>query len=360
MRIRPRGIWTVANLELRQRVRSVRWYVAIGVWFVVLLGMSLLVVAVSTLYGDGTLRSLRIAGAIVFSTSVMLLVFANLLISPALASGAINGDRTAGTLATLQSTLLSPLEIVLGKILAGWLTGLAFLVAALPSILPSAVMAGVGPFYLLRVLVTIAMITLLITMIGVGLSSVAGRQLGSVVLTYLLVLGTTVILPMVYVVSLPLMFTEREVTTHTMDYETADGDGNYSGTGQCVERTEKRTVPRTDLLLPLVYVNPFVIVADQAPLLTEDWGSDSDQEVDALRLISYSVRWLAHPLHPSHFVSCTADAPGYPTDIKQPLMLPVWPWGAALYMLAGGGSVAVATWRVRTPMRHVGRGTRIA
>ena len=33
---------------------------------------------------------------------------------PALSAGSINGDRTAGTLATLQASLLSPLEIVLG------------------------------------------------------------------------------------------------------------------------------------------------------------------------------------------------------------------------------------------------------
>ena len=37
------GLRTVAILELRQRVRSTRWIVVLVVWFVVLLGLTLLV-----------------------------------------------------------------------------------------------------------------------------------------------------------------------------------------------------------------------------------------------------------------------------------------------------------------------------
>ena len=55
-----------------------------------------------------------------------------LLVTPTLASTGINGDRNAGTLATLQVTLLTPAEIAAGKLLAAWAAACAFLVASLP------------------------------------------------------------------------------------------------------------------------------------------------------------------------------------------------------------------------------------
>lgn len=363
---RPRAIALVTGLELRQRVRSTRWYIALGVWFVVLMGLAALV-ALSTVGfgGFSSPGSFRIPAAIVFSSSTLLLVFAMLLVIPALASGSINGDRTAGTLATLQATLLSPLEIVLGKVLAGWITGLAFLVLALPTVIPAGLLEGASPFYLLRVIAAIAVLTLCITAVGVGLSSLTARQLGSVVLSYLVVLGTTAILPVVYLTSLPMLSSTREVTVYEEDW-TAPASDVGTSTSVCTPTTQVRDVVRTDLTLPLLWVNPFVIVADTAPELdpgaleAED-PDDADATIDALVLISTGVRYLAHPLHPSHFVECyDRTAEGYPTDLGSPTSLPVWPLGMGAYLLAAGGAIVIATLRLRTPMRRIGAGTRIA
>lgn len=362
MRFRPRAIALVTGLELRQRVRSVRWYVALGIWFVFLVGMSgLITAAMLWTNGDpaGRMPSASVA-AIVFSFSTLLLVFAMLLVIPALASGAINGDRTAGTLATLQATLLSPLEIVLGKVLAGWATGLAFLIASLPSIVPSALIAGMSVLYLVRVLVAIALITLCITAVGVGLSSLTARPLGSVVLSYLVVLGTTAILPVVYLCTLPMVTTTQDVTVYEATYGPIDAGSEYDETG-CVRSVQPMPVVRTDLTLPLLWVNPFVIVSDMAPIPRGGIDDAPAGQVDALVLIGSGVRYLAHPTHPSHFVNCYNEfAPGYPRDLQSPSTMPVWPFGAAVYLIAGAGGVAVATWRIRTPMRRVGAGTRIA
>lgn len=354
MSIRPRGIALVASLELRQRVRSVRWYVALAVWFVFLCAMALMIfLAMSQIVGGVDGDYVPVAGRVVFSLGVLLLVFATLLVSPALASAAINGDRSAGTLATMQVTLLSPLEIVLGKVLAGWITGLAFLVAALPSIAPSAIIGGISPWYLLRVILAVALLTLFVTAIGVGLSALTNRTLGSVVLSYLVVLGTSAILPIVFVCTLPLLAMETRVTAYE-DIPSAD----YSSS-QCVSHEKTTTVLRTDLTMPLLYVNPFVIVADMAPQIALEDTAEAD--VDALSAISAGMRYLAHPTDPSHFVDCyDHDAPGYPTDLVSPQRRPVWPWGMGAYLVAAAGSIAFATWRLRTPVRHLGRGTRIA
>lgn len=356
MSLRPRAIGLVAGLELRQRVRSVRWYIALATWFVLLTGLSLLIGGSFILLGAGsTMDSLHVASVVVFTLSVLLLVFAMLLIIPALSSGAINGDRTAGTLATLQATLLSPLEIVLGKVLAGWVIGLAFLVAALPSVVPSALIAGVGPLYLLRVLAAIGAITLFITAIGVGLSSLTARQLGSVVLSYLLVLGTTVILPVVYVCLLPLMLIQQDVTTY---HSVQVGDTQEY---RCEKRVERQFVLHTEVALPLLLVNPFVIVADAAPAMDLSDPAMDTGDVDGLRLISAGMRILAHPTHPSHLNDCwDSDQPGYPSGFSGPTALPVWPVGMGAYLGAAVGAVALATWRIRAPMRRIGAGTRVA
>lgn len=357
MMLRPRALALVTGLELRQRVRSTRWYIAVITWFLILTGLSLAVGTGMLLTGvTDEARGLQVAAAVVFSASIMLLVFSMLLIIPALSSGAINGDRTAGTLATLQATLLSPLEIVLGKILAGWLIGLVFLVVALPSVVPSALIAGVGPLYLLRVLLAIAVLTLFITAIGVGLSSLTARQLGSVVLSYLVVLGTTMILPVVFLCALPLVTQEREVTTYQSPVVADSWEP-----ARCRQVVEVRPIVRTDLVLPLLLVNPFVIVADTAPPVDFDDPDLEPGDADALRVISTGMRSLAQPLHPSHFVDCwDEDAPGYPTGLGRPTTLPLWPVGMGLHLLAAVGSVVIATMRIRTPMRRVGAGTRIA
>ena len=173
--VRPQGLWLVTSLELRQRLRSKFWYIALAVWTVVLIGIGVLGLLPTVVLGGGT--EMAPIAAVIFSLQMILVLFAMLLVVPALSAGSINGDRTAGTLATLQASLLSPTEIVLGKILAGWLTGLAFLILALPSAVPTALLGGIGPLYALRVVVVIVLLTMCVTAVGVGLSALTNRQL---------------------------------------------------------------------------------------------------------------------------------------------------------------------------------------
>lgn len=353
--LRLRGLGAVLTLELRQRIRSVKWYVALGLWAVFLLGMMVLLFGASSLLGVSTMDDLRHVGSIVFTAVVFLVIFALLLVLPALSAGSINGDRSAGTLATLQSTMLSPLEIVLGKILAGWVLGLAFIALSLPSLLPSALISGAGIFYIVRVVAALSVLALFITMIGIGLSALTSRQLGSVVLSYLLVLGATVILPILYAVSLPFLSYEQDVqvwTSATEDHA-------------CVQTTRTREIVRTDVTLPLLVVNPFVIVSDVSPAMTTQEFEDSEEPghrfPDGLQGIRLGVRHLAQPLHPSHFNRCwDPSATGYPADLGTPQSVPMWPFGLAAWGIVGLGGAAVAVWRLRAPMRYVPKGTRIA
>ena len=351
--LRLRGMRLVTSLELRQRLRSKRWYVALTMWTLVMLGIGGLGLA-PTLY-SAQWDSVGPIAAMVFSLQMILVLFAMLLVVPALSAGSINGDRTAGTLATLQASLLSPAEIVLGKLLAGFLTGLAFLVLALPSVVPIALLGGVGLLYMLRLLLVIIVLTLCVTAVGLGLSALTSRQLGSVVLAYVIVFGVTVVLPIAWGSSAVVLNEEREVTS----YYTVWDDESGSVPDRCEAETVRETVPRLDLSLPLLWGNPVVLLAEAAPPLPQDYWTTGD-DADLLSMLKSGMRSAATATHPSHAVYCDPSTPGYPTDLGTPPNRPVWPMGLGLWVLAGALSLVVAIRRLAVPIRRLGAGTRIA
>ena len=107
------GIVLVAQLELRQRIRSTRWKWALAA-FVVLVGAVTLLLE-STVGGDMFFGG---PGDVVFGVLVFFVLFLGLLVSPTLSATSINGDNKDGTLAPLQVTTLSAIDIVLGKLAA--------------------------------------------------------------------------------------------------------------------------------------------------------------------------------------------------------------------------------------------------
>ena len=352
--LRWRGLRLVTSLELRQRLRSKRWYVALAVWTLVMMGIGALGLG-PTLYSAQWDEVGPIA-AMVFSLQMILVLFAMLLVVPALSAGSINGDRTAGTLATLQASLLSPAEIVLGKLLAGFLTGLAFLVLALPSLVPIALLGSIGILYMLRLLGVIVLLTLCVTAVGLGLSALTSRQLGSVVLAYVIVFGVTVVLPIAWGSTAVVLNEEREVTNYYSVY-----DDEYSmEKSRCVAEQVEETVPRLDLSLPLLWGNPVVLLAEAAPTLPADYDPLEDPDTDLLTTLKTGMRSAATTTHPVHSVHCSPEDPGYPTDLGTPPNRPVWPMGLGLWLLVGVLSLLVAVRRLAVPVRHLGAGTRIA
>lgn len=354
--LRPRGLWLVTSLELRQRIRSVRWYVALGVWTLVLLGLGLLAL-VPAMYTSQWITVAPVA-RVMFSLQMVLVLIAMMLVTPALSAGSINGDRTAGTLATLQASLLSPVEIVLGKLLAGILTGLAFMVLAMPSALPLALLGHVSVFYLLRVVVMICFLTFCVTALGLGLSALTQRQLGSVVLAYVLVFGVTIVGPILWGVSATFLTTEREVTTYYTEY---DYDSS-SETGTCIAETETRPVWRMDLAQPVMWPNPLIMLAEMAPTLDdEDWEEFDDARTpDALSVVKYGMREVSSPPHPSDYNNCSPDDENYPDDLGTPMSIPMWPMGMAAWGIVALISLAVSVLRLAVPIKRLGAGTRIA
>jgi ABC-type transport system involved in multi-copper enzyme maturation permease subunit len=364
------GVRTVAVLELRQRVRSTRWVVALVVWFLVVGAITALTwVALGSVGVVGSSADLSAGGTPeiftgppLFGVVVFFVLFLGLLVSPTLSATSVNGDRNAGTLATLQVTLLSPAEIAVGKLLASWAAALAFLAVSVPFLVAAVAAGGVPVVSVVVCLAVLALLLAVVCAIGLGFSALSPRTSGSAVLTFLSVAGLTVLSPIVFGLTLPAVTTTDEVRVWSVPssytFESAEPP-------ECVWQTQPLDRPHTERTWWLLAVNPFVILADAAPQTRT-----SAVVADPLAGIRTAVRaartgpaaeedWCS-----GVFAELTSDgatvAESSPVQAPEPDRSLVWPYGLAVNLLLGAAGLVVAVRRLAVPQRRLARGTRVA
>lgn len=406
------GLKTVVDLEIRQRVKSRRWLWALIAWFVFIGLITGLVMwsiyrsyAYSVCSDPYTPCSVADspAGPIAFSAIVMFVLGMGLVVAPAFTATSINGDRSQGTLATLQATRLSSVEIVAGKLVVAWLTAAAFLVVASPFIIASMVLGGISVWQVLVCLAVIFVLVAVVCAIGLGWSSIFSRSAASTVMTYLSIITLAIISPLVLLMSAPFLEQSQTVEvwgltdTQWAEYvdavdnfwaENPDGDPTNSPlppVDQCQWHTEARMYTRVDKAWWLLIPNPFVIVADAAPLSQSAKNGDSE---DFLSMIRFAVRQAAQP-PASQVDDCTrlydwnpafrvvsrqdgtlvvvtqdgtpVNVPASPVGPRTPSSeIAVWYWGLGVNLLLGGVFFFVAVRRLRIPYGKLVKGTRVA
>ncbi|WP_448631065.1 ABC transporter permease [Cellulomonas soli] len=347
------GIRTVAVLDLRQRVRSTRWIVALVTWFVVVGAITLLSTgAVSTTWGAAGSRSQY--GPLLFGIVTFLVLGLGLLVTPTLTSTAVNGDRNAGTLATLQVTLLTPAEIAMGKLLAAWAASLAFLGVSLPFLGLALAFGGTPAWALVRVVVLVALLLASVCGIGIGLSALTARSAGSTVLAFLTVATLTIFSLIFYAVTFPSITTTEQVEVYgpppTWDY-------TEDTRPACEWSTQERSVMHTERTWWLLGMNPFVVVADGAGT------GELEDRTDPLAGIREGVRTLRAGPDPQLDECWSWDGSSdgdQAVEEAQVTDAPVWPWGLAFNLLLGAAGFAVAVRRLTIPQHTLPRGTRVA
>ena len=359
------GIRTVARLELRQRVRSTRWIIALVVFGAIVGGVTLLtwlVARAAVSSSSGT----EVVGPTMFGFIVFFVLFLGLLVSPTLSATSINGDRTAGTLATLQVTLLSPAEIVLGKLLASWVASLAFLAVSVPFILWAFASGGTPVLAVVTTVLLLALLLAVVCAIGLGFSALTARTSGSAVLTYISVASLSILSLIVFGLTVPLVTTQEMVPTYQSDPDQdasyQDKNGNWvEDYGPCVWKDQRMPVVHTERTWWLLAINPFVIVADAAPApaVSENMGGS----FDPLTGIRAGVR-VARLGPPQTQDWCWQEQGDsyqpYPGFDETGSLSPVWPWGLGANLLLGVAGVVVAVRRITVPLRSLPKGTRVA
>ncbi|MGQ4538533.1 ABC transporter permease [Dermabacteraceae bacterium P7074] len=372
-KLRARPLLTIITLELRQRVRSRGWLIGLGIWVLFLFLMTaLLTAAIGASSGNPDPGNFEV----LYSAITMLVIFMMLVVIPAQTSATINGDRNAGTLATLQATLVSPFEIVIGKTLAGWVTGMVFFGLALPFVFYATFSEQVHPLSVALMVISTSFLMFCITAIGVGLSAWTKRSLGSVVLAYLLIVATTFISPIATGLATVAFVSYSEEKVYQWDYATE--------IPTCQQTTNRITHLPSRYTRWLLFPNPYVVISDFSSMgfdqskLLGNGGRQVDkmnpETYNILSMISSGVRYLGHEKAAEHRpYSGNECVPGQKyveildtgytppdNDIKPNELPPVWQYGAALWTLAAMFSLWGATRRLRTPVKHLPKGFRIA
>jgi ABC-type transport system involved in multi-copper enzyme maturation permease subunit len=343
------GIAAVARHEIRVRLRTGRVRLLLAVW---VLGLGSLTAVLWRTAHD--VDGLHQRGVPVFGGLMVMLLALSLLIVPTLAAQSINGDRERGVLAVLQVTLLTPLEIALGKLFAAWGVALVFLGLAVPIAASTLFMGGVGVGRLAITVLVVAVIMGVISAIAQCWSGLLSRTSTSSMVSYLSVFALTIGTLVVFGLALTSTRGTHTVTEQVPDYD-AIVNGQITSTDQIPTRTETRTTDdvRPEKVWWLLAPNPFVILADAAPQkhkLSINLQSDGDSAFtfDPLGGIAGAVRDARDPNH-------TMD----PLGARQ-AQSPVWPWGLAFDALLGLGAVTITTRRLRAPVKRIPRGVRLA
>lgn len=342
-----RMLGVVVGLELRQRVRSVAWYVLLGVVALVVGG----VIVVLFLSLQGYQRDL---GNAIFAMTIFLVMLVTSLVTPALSGNAINGDRDAGTLASTQVTQVTGTQLVLGKVLGAWIASLGFLAVCVPFMLASGLLGGLR---MEAVLISIPLVVLeigVISAIGVGLSGLIRKPVLSTVVTYLVVAFFSVGTLIGFGVA-TIAFQSTETRTEiAWDYDEATEETTCRET----DRTYETVVPRPDRVWWMLAANPYVILADAVPPAADAADGFS---TDIFSQIALAVRSVQEPPH----VETCADYgdQGQWVDPYEGIYertAPSWFVGMAIHLAVAALAVWGAIRTVRAPARTLAPGSRIA
>ena len=369
------GVRTIAVLELRQRLRTSRWPVVIGIWFLIIGAVAGLTWwAVSNQPGD--------RGATLYDVVLFFVLGLGMLVVPSLTATSVNGDREHGVLATLQTTLLTPADIVIGKLVAAWVISLAFLLAASPFLVWAWIAGGVEAGRMLLAVAVLVFVLAVVCALGLMFSSLTARTISSAVLTYLTVAALTFGTVIAFLLSIPIMSTQASVRVKVLpdtwfqQHQPANPDGNANiepTAADCVYVNRTQSIMHTERTWWLLALNPFVVVADAAPsrkplpyLGFEPLQMISDGTRSArmgTTSDSFNECW------PELSVASLSQQPngggdnGAPNQLQRQRLngVPaVWPYGFVFLGLVGAGSSLLAVRRLRTPIRRLPRGTRIA
>ncbi|TPG15020.1 ABC transporter permease [Pedococcus bigeumensis] len=379
------GVRTIAALELRQRIRTSRWPIVLVVW-VVLIGLVTFLAYWAT--NDPDLRS----GEAMYDIVIFFVLGLSMLIVPSLTATSVNGDREHGVLATLQTTLLSPWDIALGKLLAAWTISVAFLASSLPFLAWAWVEGGISAGHIVLSLLVLVLVLAVVCAIGLMFSTLTARPVASAVLTYLtmgaLVFGTTIGFGLSaflvtqeetqQVYGIPESWYEQH---QPPDVDPADPnltpeqleEIKKAQTGptraDCTTFTRRASVAHTERIWWMLPLNPFVVVADAAPSQPRKVNGYYASGFTPMRWISGGSRMARNG--PDDGVKQECDnyvgdgGSGNESDYVDPFdaaqrTAPVWPVGLGFLLLAGVGAAVVAGQRLRTPIRRLPNGTRIA
>lgn len=192
----------VLSREIKERMRSRRAIVMLISFLTLLAVILYLTYRAGLLMMDDRFNPLggntASLGRLMFDWLLFFLIMFVAFIAPGVAAGSIVGERERRTLHPLQVTLLTPRNIVLGKLGASMAFVTLLVVATAPLFAVPLVLGGVSPWQVVRGFVVILALEVALASLATLMSAVAKRVQFAIVAAYglalLLLAGTGVLL----------------------------------------------------------------------------------------------------------------------------------------------------------------------
>jgi hypothetical protein len=172
------------------------------------------------------------------------------------------------------------------------------------------------------------------------------------VLTYLSVAGLCVGTVILFGLSVPVVSSVEQVRVLQPGAITA----SPATAADCVQTAQEMSVTHTERTWWLLAASPYVVVADAAPAPDLPAGGSAFDPLSAIRDGVRSAK--AGP--PEVYDWCTPSGTAGPDGDRLADVGAAWPWGLGLNLLLGAAGALVSVRRLRTPMRSLPRGTRVA
>ncbi len=195
----------ILSFSATRRMRSFRTLLITGVWILVMLGTTLLVMG--RLFGSGaTIDALR-SGVTCYQVLIIVQFLLIILIAPAMTSGAVAGERERQTLELLLVTNTRSFRIVWGKAMESFALLALLLVCGFPVMCLLLIAGAVTLPQILAGELFLLVMAFAAVCVGVLSSTLARSTVGSSILSYVVLLGIG------FAASLPLLGNPGEELT---------------------------------------------------------------------------------------------------------------------------------------------------
>jgi ABC-2 type transport system permease protein len=172
--------------ELRGRMRGARAFILLTFYLLVLGGLMGFIVWVGSEESSGDVQ--RNIGRLLFGTLAAMQMLLVAFLAPAFTSSAISREHEALTYDMLMATPISPVAVVIGKLVAALSYLLLLIFTTLPLAALATVFGGVTPGDLVRMVTALVIAALLFGMVGLFSSALTRRTGCATVIAYLGVL----------------------------------------------------------------------------------------------------------------------------------------------------------------------------
>lgn len=200
------GINPLMAKELRAHMRGARAWAVLTTHIGIVSGIALLLyMGVSLASPASGVGNASQVGSALFYVVVGLQIVLVSFVAPAFTVSAISGERERHTFDLLRATLLTPGQIVWGKLIPVLAYVLLLVLATIPLFSLAFLLGGIEPAQLAAALCVILASAALFTTLGLFVSSRAGDTLSAIVVTSAIVAGIVIGLSVLALLALPAL-----------------------------------------------------------------------------------------------------------------------------------------------------------